>query len=484
MKQEKLANSINNLAYQVHALSSKLGVMSRDQCQNNFHLSDESLLDEHSKLQTKYAELFQEYTQLKCSVSFIIGCELVRVIKKPYLIALLPGKVLEKIRRRKKLLKSIQSRSDPLQGLNDFKSDDRLSPTRDVIKQAADLIDDNKLLEATNLLRKVEGKRYNIKLNLLLLKHRSEDEAFWEHSVNKYLSQFSLSPVKLSNEGQTVFDRLSCNPGYTITNGCLISIILSAYNSENTIVSSVQSILNQTWQNIELILINDASTDQTLNLVRSLSFKDTRIKIIDNPSNLGPYVSKNKALEHATGKFITCHDADDWAHPQRLENQVKSLLSERNMVSISYMLRLSQSGVPTQFMRKSEASPDGVMRLAYVSAMFNRAVFDEIGYWDCVRFAADSEMIARAKLFYGDKFVFESSLGMLCLDNEGSLTNHKVYGIDKTRGISPIRKSYKESWMAWHEQCRQENESLYLPFPHLDRKFIAPKKMLTDYNGS
>ena len=105
----------------------------------------------------------------------------------------------------------------------------------------------------------------------------------------------------------------------------LISVVMSAYNSERFIAESISSILNQTYEDWELILINDASSDNTLEIITRLSREDPRIKVIDNAKNLGLTVSLNVGIKNSRGEFIARLDSDDLAEPSRLETQLEYL---------------------------------------------------------------------------------------------------------------------------------------------------------------
>ncbi len=88
-----------------------------------------------------------------------------------------------------------------------------------------------------------------------------------------------------------------------------ISVIMPVYNSEKYLRESIESILNQTFTDFELIVINDSSTDNSLNIIKS--YKDKRIKLINNKKNLGTVKSRNVGLRKAKGKYIAVMDSDD-----------------------------------------------------------------------------------------------------------------------------------------------------------------------------
>ena len=95
-----------------------------------------------------------------------------------------------------------------------------------------------------------------------------------------------------------------------------ISVILPVYNSEDFIEKSVSSVLNQTFEDFELIIVNDGSTDDTLNILTE--FQDSRIKII-NQTNSGPGAARNNGLKIAEGDYIMFLDSDDWFSPEALK---------------------------------------------------------------------------------------------------------------------------------------------------------------------
>lgn len=102
----------------------------------------------------------------------------------------------------------------------------------------------------------------------------------------------------------------------------LVSVIMSEYNThEELLEESIRSILNQTYENFEFILIDDCGQNDVTEFVKT--FSDDRIKVIKNPSNIGLVKSLNKALEVAKGKYIVRMDTDDFCYPERIEKQLK-----------------------------------------------------------------------------------------------------------------------------------------------------------------
>lgn len=112
----------------------------------------------------------------------------------------------------------------------------------------------------------------------------------------------------------------------------LISIILPVYNGEKTIRETITSVLNQTYKNFELIIINDGSRDATLDMIYTI--QDFRIKVFSY-DNTGVSASRNRGISHATGKYISFIDADDLWTPDKLESQLNAL-EENPEAAVAY----------------------------------------------------------------------------------------------------------------------------------------------------
>ncbi len=102
-----------------------------------------------------------------------------------------------------------------------------------------------------------------------------------------------------------------------------VSVVMSAYNLAKFVGQSIESVLSQTYGDFELIIIDNGSTDNTADVIRS--YKDARIKFLKVPSNLGPSLAVNIAIGHSTGKYVALLAADDYWMPEKLARQVACL---------------------------------------------------------------------------------------------------------------------------------------------------------------
>lgn len=103
----------------------------------------------------------------------------------------------------------------------------------------------------------------------------------------------------------------------------LISVIMAAYNAENTISQAISSVLAQTYRELELIVVNDCSTDKTKHIVMQYVKQDQRVKLYDNPNNIGVSFTRKHGSEMAKGAWIAILDSDDVWRPDKLEKQIK-----------------------------------------------------------------------------------------------------------------------------------------------------------------
>ncbi len=116
-----------------------------------------------------------------------------------------------------------------------------------------------------------------------------------------------------------------------------ISVIVSAYNTEKYIEKCIESILNQTYKNIEVIIVDDCSTDSTLKIIKKLEKNDNRIKIIENKQNMGLSYSRNIALENSTGDYIGYIDSDDYIEENYYEELLNTILENKADISVCDM---------------------------------------------------------------------------------------------------------------------------------------------------
>ena len=165
-----------------------------------------------------------------------------------------------------------------------------------------------------------------------------------------------------------------------------VSVVMSAFNSEEFISDSINSILNQEFKDFEFIIVNDGSTDNTLSIINKYQKIDNRIKVI-NQKNCGIPKSLNNAVSVANSNFIARIDADDISLPSRLSTQLKYLKSNSNLGFVfSSFILIDKSGkkiqkkiISTNSYQVRSNLLNGINNIAHSSVMFRKDLFFEVG---------------------------------------------------------------------------------------------------------
>ncbi len=151
-----------------------------------------------------------------------------------------------------------------------------------------------------------------------------------------------------------------------------ISVIMPVYNTEKYIAETIDSLLHQTFADFELLITDDASTDNTISLIKS--YTDKRIILIENKENIGLTRSLNKTLAYAKGKYIARLDGDDIAMPQRFEKQVDFLENHPEVGLCGSWIAHFGENHPTSIYRTFEKPAEINCRLLFSSAIAHSAM--------------------------------------------------------------------------------------------------------------
>lgn len=228
--------------------------------------------------------------------------------------------------------------------------------------------------------------------------------------------------------------------------GPLVSVLMTTFRTGARAGVAIESVLQQSYRNLELIVVDDASGDDTPDRVQAWAERDERVKLVRLRRNGGTYLAKSVGLQMARGEFVTCHDSDDWSHPLKIERQVRPLLDDARLVATtSHWVRMQDDGV---FYARPVHS---LARLNPSSPLFRREqVLAQAGAWDAVRTGADSEFLARLRLVFGRHAIRRLAQPLaLGSHREDSLMTAVDTGYSDS-GISPQRLAYWEAWSRWH----------------------------------
>jgi hypothetical protein len=288
--------------------------------------------------------------------------------------------------------------------------------------------------------------------------------------VNKYFQEHGLSAIYRIDEADPLYvNNIACDSS-SLKNyeGPLLSVVLTSFNCDKYIDSSIKSVLTQTYHNLELIVVDDGSKDQTYKRAESIARNDPRIKLYRLDQNVGTYAAKNFGLTVAKGEFVAFQDADDWSHPERFQRCIQVLRSNKQLIATSALyVRINSEG----FFVSSKVWP--MTRWTPNSVVFRRCeVVNKIGFFDNVRTGADSEFVARMRVTFGEKRYFKLRIPLILASHRsGSLMTSPDTGL-KDCGYSETRARYQEAWTERLIENILKREPLFQP--HLTCSISEP----------
>ncbi|WP_375263782.1 glycosyltransferase family 2 protein [Palleronia sp.] len=249
-----------------------------------------------------------------------------------------------------------------------------------------------------------------------------------------------------------------------------VSVIFPIFNALDTINGAIKSILDQTYADVEVILVDDGSTDGTQERLAELADTDSRIVVLNVACNGGAYKARNFGARHASGEFVTVHDADDWSHPEKIERHLRAFDQNPGLMATgSHWVRASESLEFTSW----SLGPN-LVRPSYPSFMVRSRVLSELGFWDPLRFSADSEFIYRVTNAYGKNRVawIDRDVPLaFSLVMDTSLTNRKATHVGSTR--HGLRRYYHEIF-----KYQWRTGSAMQPSAQEDRLRLVPPEMV------
>ncbi len=151
----------------------------------------------------------------------------------------------------------------------------------------------------------------------------------------------------------------------------LVSVVMPAYNAEKYIECAIESIVNQTYENFEFIIIDDCSQDSTPAIIKRFSDSDARIKGYRNEENLHIARSLNKGIGHSNGKYVARMDADDWAYPDRLEKQVQFMEQNPDVVICGGRMEICDEELNVSSQRVYQLKDEEIRRRLYYHSPFS-----------------------------------------------------------------------------------------------------------------
>jgi len=258
----------------------------------------------------------------------------------------------------------------------------------------------------------------------------------------------------------------------------LVSVIVSSYNREKYVKRAIESVLNQTYKNIEFVIIDNGSTDKTSEIILEFRKKDSRIVILTNKINLGHVKSLNKGIATVHGKYVAiiCDD-DFWASSQKLEKQVDFLEKNSDYVLAGGgIIRIDKNG--KEIMRELYPETDEKIRksilleciFVHPAVVFRKKSWEQVGgYNENIGYADDWDLwlkLGKIGKFYNFQEYF-----VYYLKWEGNISNRNIFY--SLIMANKLRRRYRKDYTGFRKAILSGwLDYLYYLFPF--KKYCRP----------
>lgn len=302
----------------------------------------------------------------------------------------------------------------------------------------------------------------------------TENLVFFETEIND--EEITKSFEYTINDITKLYERIP--PKIYVENKPLVSIIMTVYNKEKYIQACIESMLRQTWNNIELIIIDDYSTDSSREILQSY-LTNPKIKIIFNDENLGCYKSRNIGILNSNGAYIGFQDTDDYSLKNRIEEQINFLLENKLLMCGCNMIRSHLIDInyinddiilKEVYNKKCNNIKDECCKefFGYPTLIINKNMFDKYGLYLERRKGMDMEFAERV-LFFEKKYIFDK--------NEDSWDFFNNYTKNTSQVFSNIYLKY-EKLLVISPQMNNNNLTNNI----ISDDFLRNKLWRNDYN--
>lgn len=265
--------------------------------------------------------------------------------------------------------------------------------------------------------------------------------ARWLQLLSAPFERHGLASISVAEEpaGLHLFDRLTTDARPGDSHGPLVTVIVPCYRPDEGLLTSITSMTAQTYADLEVLIVDDASGPEFRDLIAQAQRLDERVRVLRLDRNGGTYLARRAGTQSARGTLITTQDADDWSHPERLERQVAALEQAPSApASRSQAIRAKDDLTHQWFGYRS-------LRDNASSLMVRRGAMERAGTWMPIRKSADSEYAERLAHLLGPVADTASPLAITRL-RTGSLSR----GDFSYQWAHPDRNAFRGTYRAWH----------------------------------
>ncbi|SOC58091.1 glycosyltransferase [Ornithinimicrobium cerasi] len=290
----------------------------------------------------------------------------------------------------------------------------------------------------------------------------------WLALLDAALHSDAVAPLRLDPDlGDAPFDQLTTDPlpRADQEGDALVTVAVSTYRPGPALLTAVRSLLAQTWQHLEVLVVDDASGPDAEPWLERAAALDPRVRVLRQRVNGGTYRARDTALAQARGTWFTTLDSDDWLHPQTVATLVRTVEADPAVVAARALgARVTEdlALVRLGYRHRAVAAPTLLVR---VDRVLNR-----VGLLDPTRKGADTEYARRIQAAFGPRAVATVDECLLLLRSGETLSSAEFSRLWR----HPARHAYKTVFTAWHEEIAA-GASPYLD-PEAPRAFPAPRR--------
>ena len=252
-----------------------------------------------------------------------------------------------------------------------------------------------------------------------------------------------------------------------------VSVIVPVYNKEKYIKRCIESILNQTLNEIEILIINDGSSDNSLNIINELTKKDKRVIIIDK-NNEGASKTRNLGLKLSKGKYFLFVDADDYIEKSMLEDMYKKI-EENNLDLLTSDIKIEKNGKMIKIEKDLEIEENDVLNgEKYLKLLLQELAFGAV--WNKL---IRREICIHNKIFFNEKIFLGEDYNFLCrlskyLNRVGKIKNSYYHYIKESNGSSIIKSKNIDDIIIGY----RELENIYRKDPEIYKLVLKKKTVM------
>lgn len=288
----------------------------------------------------------------------------------------------------------------------------------------------------------------------------------WQAAFNVPFVERGLDPMRFE-AAAVPFDTVRTDAPAGSVDGPLISIVMPVWSPSESLLTATRSILDQTWANLEVILVDDHSPAGFEDVFARATALDDRVSYHRMPVNGGAYRARNHGLSLARGDYLGIQDGDDWSHPRRLERQMAEFSNPKVVATLSKAIRIHTDLYITRV---------GSLAFAHSapSLLMKREVLEALGPFDLMRKGADTEYIERIATVYGLKSIVNLKVPLSLYQLTGGSLSREDFRPSWHR---PARATYHSAFRTWHAKIATGEVSPHSDLPDGARAFPAPPDM-------